>query len=142
MIPPSGHVEPSMLGARNTLLLIALTAIAPFLSAQQTPHQTVLADGWHTTPEEATKLEARLAADPENLAIRTQLISYYTQYIIPDRRAAHVLWLIEHHPDADIFAIAQDLTITEAHYAGLNSPETIERGRALWLRQAERFSSN
>jgi hypothetical protein len=133
-----GAVTPVSAQSRSAAASPQFTNAAP----QQTPYQALLADGWHTTPEAASKLEAQLERDPDNVGIRATLISYYTQYIIPEPRAKHVLWLIEHHPDADIFSIAAGLTSTAPHYAGLNSPETIERGRTLWLAQAERLSSN
>jgi hypothetical protein len=143
---PAPVLQIAMLLFLPSLYLSAAVQISKTAAAdpawQQTPHQALLADGWHTTPEDASKLETQLAADPENLAIRTRLISYYTQYIIPEPRAKQVLWLIEHHPEADIFSLAPDLTTTARHYADLNSPETIERGRTLWLRQVERFPSN
>jgi len=57
----------------------------------------------------------------------------------PDLRSNHLLWLIEHHPDSDVFRLSTVVTAMAPDYSGVNSPN-IERARALWLRQAEEGS--
>jgi beta-lactamase regulating signal transducer with metallopeptidase domain len=105
--------------------------------------QALLSEGWHTTPEEAVKLEAQLATDPENIGIRSRLLSYYSQQVIVEPRAAHLMWMIEHHPDADIFRLGSVVTSLSFPYSP--APTTLadaEKGKALWLRQVDRFPSN
>jgi len=59
----------------------------------------------------------------------------------PDLRSNHLLWLIEHHPDSDVFRLSTVVTAMAPDYSGVNSTN-IERARALWLRQAERYATN
>jgi hypothetical protein len=102
----------------------------------------ILADGWTLTSDSAAKLEAEVERDPENLAARIRLLSYYTQYIVmPELRSKHLLWLIEHHPDSDIFQLNEVVTAIVPDYSGVKSPD-IEKARALWLQQAQRYASN
>ena len=59
------------------------------------------------TEAQAQDLETKLVADPDDLTTRTLLLGYYEMRRFrpgKDRelRAGHVLWFIEHHPDADI----------------------------------------
>lgn len=104
--------------------------------------RAVLADGWTLTATEAAKLESELERDPENLSARIRLLSYYTQHIIsPELRSKHLLWLIEHHPDSDVFQLRTVATGVLPDYSGAEPPE-VERARALWRRQAERYATN
>jgi hypothetical protein len=92
--------------------------------------------------DDAVKLEAELLRNPGNLTIRIRLLSYYTQWMIsPAARTRHLLWLIEHHPDSDIFQLRTVATSIFPDYSGLNSPD-LERTRILWLQQAERYATN
>jgi len=123
----------------------------PLLKTPPTPYSSmshvdavraVLADGWTLNADSAAQLEAELIRNPENLTARIRLLSYYTQWIVsPDARTGHLLWLIEHHPDSDIFQLRTVATSIIPDYSGLNSPD-IERSRALWLQQAERYAAN
>ena len=104
--------------------------------------RAILADGWTLTSDGAAKLESDVERDPENLAARIRLLSYYTQYVVlPEFRSKHLLWLIEHHPDSDVFQLSTIVTAMAPDYSGVNSPN-IERARALWLQQAERYATN
>jgi hypothetical protein len=105
-------------------------------------HQAILAEGWHTSPVEAAQLESQLASRPQDVALRTRLISYYYQQMIAEPRTRHILWLIENHPEAEVFGIAPDVTSFEVAWHGLNSAADRDKARALWLRQLERFSSD
>src|SRR4051812_11816297 len=131
---------------------IAVTGLFCFEAAAAKPpesaraaydaHQAILSQGWKTTPAEAAQLESQLAKDPQDVAARTRLISYYYQQMIAERRAHHILWLIENHPDVQVFLIASDVTQMAPGWHGLNSAADWEKARMLWLRQAERFSSH
>ena len=104
--------------------------------------QAILADGWTLTSDGAAKLESDVERDPENFAARIRLLSYYTQYIVmPELRSKHLLWLIEHHPDSDVFQLDTVVTAIVPDYSGVKSPD-IEKARALWLQQAERYATN
>jgi hypothetical protein len=99
--------------------------------------RSILAEGWNTRPEEAAQLESELQLHPHNVAVRTRLISYYTQAMIPQPRQRHILWLIEHHPEADVF---QEATVTDLapNWTGMNDASSYERSRGLWLDHTRR----
>jgi hypothetical protein len=126
---------------------IALCSTVATITAQPTTtrfslYQSILAEGWKVTPAEAVQFESELARDPENLSLRTRLLSYYYQYMISEPRLRHVVWLIENHPDADVFLAAGDITAMSRNWTGLNEAADYQRVKALWLRQTERFSTN
>lgn len=104
-------------------------------------HQAILSQGWKTTPAEAAQLESQLASHPQDVAARTRLISYYHQQMIAAPRARHILWLIENHPEAEVFLIASDITQMAPGWHGLNNAADWEKARMLWLRGAEQFPS-
>ena len=62
--------------------------------------------------------------------------------MISEPRSRHILWLIENHPEAEVFRIAPDVTSFDVAWHGLNSDAGRDKARVLWLRQAERFSSD
>ena len=105
-------------------------------------HQAILAEGWHTSPAEAAQLESQLTSHPQDVAARTRLISYYYQQMTAEPRTRHILWLIENHPEAEVFRIAPDVTSLEVAWHGLNSVGDRDKARALWLRQLARFSND
>jgi len=105
-------------------------------------YRAILAEGWHTSSAEAAQLESQLASRPQDVAVRTRLISYYYQQMIAEPRTRHILWLIENHPEAEVFRIAPDVSSCEVTWHGLNSAADRDKARALWLRQLERFSSD
>ena len=110
--------------------------------AAQEAHEAILTEGWHTSPAEAAQLESQLASHPQDVAARVRLISYYYQQMIAEPRARHILWLIENHPEAEVFRFASDVTSLEVTWHGLNRAADSDKARALWLRQAERFSTD
>jgi hypothetical protein len=104
--------------------------------------RAILADGWTLTADEAAKLESDVDRNAEDLHDRIRLLSYYTQHmVLPELRAKHLLWLIEHHPDSDVFQLSTVVTAMAPDYSGLKSP-AIEQARALWLQETERYASN
>jgi hypothetical protein len=60
------------------------------------------------SPQEAAALEEKVAANPEDVQARTRLLTYYTFSLQTptttrvELRRKHVLWLIEHNPDASV----------------------------------------
>jgi hypothetical protein len=111
-------------------------------TAAQEAYFSILTEGSHTTPADASRLESGLAGDPHNVAARTRLISYYYQNMIAEPRTRHILWLIENHPEAQIFQFASDVTVMAPNWTNLNSDAHWDRARALWLRQIERFPNS
>jgi hypothetical protein len=118
------------------------TVPAASAEAARQSYLSILADGWKTTSDEAAQLESDVMKNPHNIAARTRLISYYYQQMIADRRARHILWLIEEHPEAEIFRLASDVAGLSHSWHGLNSASNEDRARVLWLRAAERSPNN
>jgi hypothetical protein len=131
-----------ILSAGFLCLNAAAAGLPESAKAANDAYQAILAEGWHTSPAEAAQLESQLASHPQDVAARTRLISYYYQQMIAERRTRHILWLIENHPEAEVFRSASDVTSFEVAWHGLNIAADRDKARALWLRQAERFSSD
>jgi hypothetical protein len=135
---------PAMCGASAFQLTSVLKTLpSPYASMSYSDgYRAILADGWTLTSDGAAKLESDVERDPENLAGRIRLLSYYTQYmVLPELRSKHLLWLIGHHPDSDVFQLSSKVTDIAPDYSGVNSPD-IERARALWRQQAELYPTN
>jgi hypothetical protein len=99
--------------------------------------------GWNMTPVEAAKSESELARDPENLPSRLRLMSYYGQRIENDALVRHLVWLVEHHPDADLFWDGTTrFTRVPRPDSYANQVLDSARVEALWRQQAQRFASN
>ena len=132
-----------ILSAGFLCLINAATAGLPeSQKAANDAHQAILTEGWHTSPAAAAQLESQLTSHPQDVAARVRLISHYYQQMIAEPRARHILWLIENHPEAEIFQIASDVTSLEITWHGLNSAADQDKARALWRRQLERFSND
>lgn len=88
------------------------------------------------TDEQARVLETRLEAQPDDLDTRTKLLDYYSSPRVrrsPEAaraRERHVLWLVRHHPEAEIAG---------SHHAQLYGfdSEAYYKAKALWLEQAK-----
>lgn len=83
-------------------------------------------------PEEVNRLERAVAEDPEDLAARTKLIIHYLVTGVNEPRARHVLWLIEHHPEAEV--LREPLLFREP--GPLQDVEAYSRATVLWRWQA------
>src|SRR5262245_3872742 len=141
-VASGGHPLFGLTGKAEAQTIVQPSASKDPIRSKADAQQAILAEGWHTTPDEARKLEEQLAAQPDNLPFRIRLLSYYTQYMISKPRTTHLLWMIEHHPDADVFRLGSEITSALQDWTGLNPPVESERARTLWLQQAERFPSN
>ena len=109
-------------------LLLAILVSAPLLTAQpSTPPRT---------PADAGKLEAQLAANPDDLPARGMLLHFYFQAApIPAEqlkplRRKHILWLIEHQPDARVLSESA-ATLDKSGHA-LADPEANAEADVLW----------
>jgi hypothetical protein len=95
------------------------------------------------TPEGAARLESGLASNPHDVTARTRLISYYYQRMIAEPRTRHILWLIENHPEANVFRVAPSVTdMIFRVWTGLNTRAGHERAMELWRQQTERHPAN
>ena len=88
------------------------------------------------TPAEASGLERKIESDPEDRLSRIQLIAFYAFEPRPAsdvKRARHVRWFIEHHPESAV--------LSHNHLAGFTGAEhapTLD----LWKKQVEAHSQN
>jgi TonB family protein len=88
-----------------------------------------LTDGSKLSAAEAQQIEQQLLRDPEDIAARAKLISYYFASANAHPRQEHIFWLIEHHPESQIasyFARSSLISSSQADY---------DRARTLWLEQ-------
>jgi tetratricopeptide (TPR) repeat protein len=96
-------------------------------------------------PEQVAALEAAVDKDPENLFARNKLLIFYLnsgdkvvgqQATIAARRR-HIVWLIQHHPEAKATRSWGARIFTAP---GDQDPDPVgyEEGRKLWLAQVER----
>lgn len=90
--------------------------------------------------EEVEALEAELDEQPDNLDARTRLLGYYfsrqhSDHNAAERRQQHILWLIEHRPEAEI---------TSLPYASLDHPmaEAFDDAQRLWQDHVENNPEN
>jgi hypothetical protein len=82
--------------------------------------------------EEVERLERRLTDNPEDLESRSRLISHYLVTGMNDHRSRHVLWVIEHHPEADVLQIP---TLFDTP-GPLQDRNAFTRAAGLWRQQA------
>ena len=64
--------------------------------------------GRNLTPEQVASLEEKLAADPGNVTVRTQLLGYYggvrsfREQSAKEAKREHMLWFIRNSPESEI----------------------------------------
>jgi thiol-disulfide isomerase/thioredoxin/tetratricopeptide (TPR) repeat protein len=109
-------------------LLLAVLLSAPRLSAQPVNQPR--------TPADAEKLEAQLETNPGDLLTRGMLLRFYFQRAsMPAERAKplrrkHILWLIEHKPEAQLLSESAATLDKSGH--PLADPEAYAEADALW----------
>jgi hypothetical protein len=126
-----------------TLLLVVCSSLAldPYAWGQvQAPGPRI--EG-RITAKDAEVLEKELNTNPDNLAARQKLISYYFMEMLTsrkpeleERREQHVFWLIEHHPESEL-AGSPEAGIMPMGFTG--STEGYQRGKQLWLQNVEKY---
>lgn len=94
------------------------------------------------TADNAKTLEEGLKTNPDNLAAREKLISYYFKSMLTSRapefeekREQHIFWLIEHYPDSEL-AGSPEAGIDSFGLSG--STEGYQHGKKLWLEAVEK----
>ena len=87
-------------------------------------------EGSDLTAEQAAALEARLAANPQDLSARAQLLGYYRGQMrsAPQEHSRHLLWFIENVPESEIFESAA------ARIVPFFAPEGFAAAKQAWLR--------
>ena len=119
---------------------LALFLLAAALTPAQTPRAPSI-----ESPEEAARAEKALEANPDDVAARDRLLSYYSTQdpITEAMRAArrrHVLWLIGHHPDFS--SDNHFTTLIPPPPNRLADPEGESEAARLWREQATRAGAS
>jgi len=107
-----------------------------------------LREGRKLSTQQVSKLEARLKANPDDLATRARLLGYYYVSAInvagPEAtRAArrhHILWMIENHPENEI-TLEPELCIDSSGHT-LADAEGYGQAKQLWLQQIDRHKDD
>ncbi len=94
----------------------------------------LIADGSNLSAAEAQQSELHLLSDPENIAARARLISYYVSNQIVEPLRQHVFWLIERRPESEITVFYSRQHIS-ANRNLAQSELDYEHAKALWLQQ-------
>jgi TonB family protein len=94
----------------------------------------LLTDGSKLSATEAQQIEQQLVRDPEDIATRAKLISYYSWHAIAHPRLEHIFWLIEHHPESEIAAYYSKQHLSADRSPG-QSQLDYEHAKTLWLQQ-------
>ena len=94
-------------------------------------------DAFRLTAEQVAEMEEQLKKNPHDLQLRTKLLGYYflkheRDPSVRPTRDAHVLWLIEHHPDEPILAAPHGILSL-----GYCSPQQ-DKATTLWNKHIER----
>jgi TonB family protein len=90
-------------------------------------------------PADAAQMEQYLAANPQDLDVRRQLVVYYYDNGIREPRLSHIFWLIANHPES-IQAAFTSRGITPRTTA-LNDASDYTRAAGLWKQQAASHST-
>lgn len=85
------------------------------------------------TTADAARMEQQLAREPDDLETRSKLIGYYFVQNVREPRLTHILWMIEHHPEAELTAFNSAGLSPRAN--ALNTIADYERASSLWRRQ-------
>jgi hypothetical protein len=98
--------------------------------------------GEEITAEDARALEDSLLNNPDSLYVRAKLIHYYFEAGLSShspeleaKRDQHVLWLIEHHPEA---SIAESSEAEIGMLESVENKDAFQRAKTLWMQQIER----
>ena len=110
-------------------------------SAEKSVHDAVRA-GRNLTPEQAASLEEKLAADPDDVTARTQLLGYYggaRSFRDPSAKEAkreHVLWFIRNSPESEI------LGTPPSNMNHILEPDGYAEAKKAWMSQIDREPGN
>jgi beta-lactamase regulating signal transducer with metallopeptidase domain len=127
----------------SAALLIWFSAALQFQGAARAQaHAGFLTDGRRSdsnTPQEAARMERRLAANPEDEGTRSRLLHYYWAHGMREQRVPLILWLIDHHPES---ALHGYLIASISPRGREGDPLAFQDARNRWLTQVNRHPNN
>lgn len=122
--------------------LLCWHAAAISAKAQSVDLPMLMMQGGNLTADQAAALERELQKNPDDLDIRCKVLAYYifnTRRRSPEGRAArakHILWIIEHHPEARI------ARFPDASSDAFRDRTNYGKAKELWLKQVEKNPTN
>lgn len=130
-----------MLLVRSVAAMVVFSAVAFGASPDVSQTFTLLREGERLSTEKAAELEKKLAKKANDLEDRLRLLSYYAGQDgsgdakgIKEARLRHVLWIIEHEPDAAIFGVASRVYAIQLA-GGLADPDGFQKAKEAWQAQ-------
>jgi len=140
-------------------ILLALIAVPPQIAhaallVQEQPQTqsnekqkiTDIGLGEEITADDAKALEDSLLNNPDSLFVRAKLIHYYFEaglssqsHEFEAKRAQHVFWLIEHHPEA---ILAGSLDAGLETFGSDQNKDAFQRAKELWMQQIEKHADD
>lgn len=81
------------------------------------------------TQEQLPELEAQLQSNPEDLILRSRLLSFYIQTRDAQNYSRHLLWVVEQHPEAQMLDWAMNVAPAAAL---LRQGGDYDSAKALW----------
>jgi len=128
---------------RRRVSLTVAMALWAFTAAAQPPQEAaqLAREGRTLAPAEVQVLENALKTTPDDLSARTRLVGYYFSSGLAAlgadatraARRRHILWIIEHHPEAEVTMLSE-MTIDPAGHP-LADADAYAEGKKLWLAQ-------
>ncbi len=125
-------------------MALAVALLHPALRADDTISRYT--DGAKQDADSVAELERKSQKRPDDWKLHATLLGYWSRRGAADpeqakpARARHLLWLIEHRPDASVLSYPQAATVNlEGH--PLADQETFAQAKALWMQHLERASS-
>jgi TonB family protein len=82
------------------------------------------------TSADASRMEQELVRNPDDLETRSKLIGYYFLNNVREPRLTHILWMVEHHPEAELSAFNSAGLSPQAN--SLNTVADYQRALSLW----------
>jgi hypothetical protein len=130
------------------MLVMLQTASALAQEKAGASYPKLAREGYALSQVEAEGLESLLKTSPDDLASRTKILGFYFRGAVRllgrdatiEGRRRHILWLIEHHPESEVVALAE-ATIDPAGHS-LADKAGYEQASKLWIEQARRHEAS
>ncbi len=125
------------------LLVCSLPLVYLAATVQLAPAQVTFSDLRAKTPitaGEAAAMEQQLAANPQDIEKRGQLILYYYSTGQSKQRLDHIFWLIANHPENPAAAITSAGLLPRT--TALNDASDYNRAATMWKQQAALHSQD